>query len=203
MHLSVKLASPLMVPLKIGGFAAFAASGNFTYLLPIMVSPLLRTLITLTQMIRNRRNDTAYGEAFVVGMVPVLGTLAFPIQMYAADRTLSTFLIRDATARLSRMIPIYGGQDSRLEIFAIKAADLPLEIIDASVNFTASVRRLFSTASVDSSDTQQSAPITYRISRWDALADQQLSLYKAEEKLEATTDSVAPASPSQPARRAA
>ena len=203
MHLSVKLASPLMVPLKIGGFAAFAASGNFTYLLPIMVSPLLRTLITLTQMIRNRRNDTAYGEAFVVGMVPVLGTLAFPIQMYAADRTLSTFLIRDATARLSRMIPIYGGQDSRLEIFPIKAADLPLEIIDASVNFTASIRRLFSTASVDSSDTQQSAPITYRISRWDALADQQLSLYKVEEKLEATTDSVAPASPSQPARRAA
>ena len=203
MHLSVKLASPLLAPLKIGGFAAFAASGNPAYLLPLLVSPLLRTIITLTQMIRNRRSGTAYGEALVVGMVPVLGTLAFPIQMYAADRALSTFLIRDAMARLSRMIPIYGGKDSRLEIFAIKAADLPLEIIDTSVNFTTKVRRLFSAASEDSSDTQNDPPITYRISRWDALAEQQLSRYREEEKLEMAADTAPPPSQSQPTKRAA
>lgn len=179
LHLSIKLISPLIFTAKVGGVAAFVATGNLMYLLPMAISPLLRTAITVSRMIQNAGRGPAYGEALLVGLVPVVGTLAFPVQLYASSPRLSTFLIRDAVARLSRLIPIYGGKDSRLEIEAIKAADYPLEFIDVSVQMTSAIRKRLKLS--DSSD--QAEPVSYRMSRWDALAEQQLRLCREQKEV--------------------
>ncbi|MEO1979937.1 MAG: hypothetical protein ABGZ24_05425, partial [Fuerstiella sp.] len=178
MHLSIKLATPVLMPLKVGGFAAFAATGSFLYLLPVIVSPILRTLITLIRMIGNVRKGTAYGEALLIGTLPVIGNLAFPIQMYSSHPRLSTFLIRDAVARMSRFFPIYGGRDSRLEIAAIKAASIPLELLDFGTGVTRRIRSWF----WKNRDTAATTTIRFpSISRWDRMANEQLELIKTAE----------------------
>lgn len=174
LHLSLKLITPLLMPLKLGGIAAFVGTGDFLYLLPIIVSPIYRTAITLWRMARNVRRGINYGEALLVGMLPVIGNLAYPVQMYASHRRLSTFLIRDNVARLARWMPIYGGRDSRVEIAAIKLANLPLEILEIGLAMTAPIRRLFSRKTQKPPADQQ--PLTVTASRWDGLVDFQLKL---------------------------
>jgi hypothetical protein len=52
--------------------------------------------------------------------------------MYAGCRELSIFLMRHLMAKIGQKIPIYGGKDSRTELWTIKAVNLivePLEII--------------------------------------------------------------------------
>ncbi len=177
LHLSIKLISPLLLTAKVGGVAAFMATGNLTYLVPMAISPALRTVITLVRMIQNAGRGTAYGEALLIGLLPVVGTLAFPIQLYSSSPKLSIFLIRDAAARLSRLFPIYGGKDSRLKIAAIKAADLPIEMIEAVVKSTSAIRKRIYPSAVEGS---QTAPSIHRLSRWDGLANEQLQLCRVE-----------------------
>jgi hypothetical protein len=201
MHLSIKLAAPVLIPLKVGGFAAFAATGNFLYLLPIMVSPILRTVITLIRMIGNARQGTAYGEALLIGTLPVIGNLAFPMQMYSSHPRLSTFLIRDAAARLSRMFPIYGGRDSRLEIAAIKLANIPLELLDIGIGATRRIRSWFWKNRETAATTRLRFP---SVSRWDRMADEQLEFMKtAEAEKRSIAESIEDAMPPRLARRAA
>ncbi|MCP4787791.1 MAG: hypothetical protein GY903_29120 [Fuerstiella sp.] len=201
MHLSIKLAAPVLMPLKVGGFAAFAATGNFLYLLPIVVSPILRTVITLIRMISNARKGTAYGEALLIGTLPVIGNLAFPIQMYSSHPRLSTFLIRDAAARLSRLFPIYGGRDSRLEIAAIKLANIPLELLDFGIAATRRIRSWFRKNHDTGARTGLQLP---SVSRWDRMADEQLELMKtAETQKRSIAESIEDAKPPRLARRAA
>ena len=174
MHLSVKLIAPLLIPLKIGGVFAFVLTGDFLCLLPIVVSPACRTVITLWRMARNVRRRVNYGEALLVGVLPVIGNLAYPVQMYASHRRLATFLIRDNAARLGRWLPIYGGRDSRVEIAAVKAANLPLEMLEIGLSLTAAIRRLF-VRTPKSAPTDQN-PVILSASRWDKLVDSQLKL---------------------------
>ena len=201
MHLSIKLAAPVLMPLKVGGFAAFAATGNILYLLPIIVSPILRTVITLIRMIGNARKGTAYGEALMIGTLPVIGNLAFPIQMYSSHPRLSTFLIRDSAARLSRLFPIYGGRDSRLEIAAIKLANIPLELLDFGIGATRQFRSWF----WKNRDTAATTVLRFpSVSRWDSMADKQLELMKAAEtEKRSIAESIENAIPPKLAGRAA
>jgi len=90
-----------------------------------------RTLITLWRMLSWKRRHISYRTALIVGLIPAFGTLAYPIQMYAGCRELSIFLMRHLLAKIGQKLPIYGGKDSRTEIWAIKAVNLivePLEI---------------------------------------------------------------------------
>lgn len=174
MHLSVKLIAPLLIPLKIGGIFAFLITGDVLCLLPIVVSPACRTAITLWRMARNVGRRVNYGEALLVGVLPVIGNLAYPVQMFASHRRLATFLIRDNAARLGRWLPIYGGRDSRVEIAAVKAADLPLEMLEIGLSLTAAIRRLF-VRTPKATPTDQS-PVILSASRWDRLVDSQLKL---------------------------
>ena len=179
MHVSIKLATPLLVPLKVGGLAGFLATGSFLYLLPLLVNPIFRTAITLSRMATNRRSGTAYGEALLVGALPVVGNLAFPVQMFASHPELSIFLIRDAVARLSRCLPIYGGRDSRLEIAAIQAANVPVELLEIGIGLTTGRIRNWFFAKRENKPLAN--PDILPISRWDRLAHEQLQLLQAAE----------------------
>lgn len=130
MHLALKALGPLIAPAKYGGLAAFIASGNLWFLLPLFFTPLLRTLVTLTNWWTTRHEHIPHGEALVMGLLPNVGSLAFPLQMFSARSRLSTFLIRDAASKLGHRIPIYGGSDSRTELALIRATDWLVELME-------------------------------------------------------------------------
>lgn len=127
MHLALKTLAPVILPAKVGGLAAFIASGNFWFLLPMLVTPALRTLVTLWSAWTTRHQQIPHGEAFLTGLLPVVGSVAFPMQMFSARPRLSTFLIRDAASKLGRRLPIYGGADSRTEMMMLRATDPLIE----------------------------------------------------------------------------
>jgi hypothetical protein len=130
MHVALKALAPIIVPAKVGGFAAFLAGGSPWFLLPILATPLMRSTVTLASWWTTRHEHVPHAEAFAVGWLPVVGSMGFPVQMFATRRRLSTFLIRDAAAKLGRKVPIYGGADSRTEIALIRTTDLLVELME-------------------------------------------------------------------------
>lgn len=129
MHLAVKALGPLLLPAKLGGVAAFLANGNVLFLLPLALTPLLRSAVTAASAWSSRGQHVPHGEALLAGLMPILGSIAFPLQMFAQRPQLSAFLIRDAASRLGRSLPIYGGADSRTEIALIHASDFLVELL--------------------------------------------------------------------------
>jgi hypothetical protein len=127
MHMGLKLLLPLLAPLKLGGGAAFIASGNLWFLFVLFLMPACRTAITLWRMLLRKRPAVDYLDALLVGTLPTIGSLAYPVQMYSKYRELSVFLLRDSAARVGRWVPIYGGKDSRIEIGAIKMINVVAE----------------------------------------------------------------------------
>jgi hypothetical protein len=132
----------LLAPFKVGGIAATFATGNPLYLLPVFILPAARTVITLWRMLHPSRGHMRYAEALLIGPIPILGTLAFPVQMRSSHPELSAFLLRESAARVGRSLPIYGGKDSRVEIWAIKSVNLILESIDVLRAITKPLARL-------------------------------------------------------------
>jgi len=130
MHLALKALAPLIAPAKVGGIAGFIASGQIWFLLPLLLTPLLRTSVTLISAWNTRHRQIAHGEALLMGLLPTVGSLAFPLQMFSSRGDLSIFLIRDAASRLGQKIPVYGGADSRTEIALIQWADCIVELLD-------------------------------------------------------------------------
>ena len=129
MHLALKGLGPIIAPAKYGGLAAFFASGNLWFLLPLLFTPILRTIVTLANWWTTRHQHVPHGEAVMMGLLPNIGSLAFPLQMFSTRPRLSTFLIRDAASKLGQRIPIYGGHDSRTEIALIRSTDWLIEIM--------------------------------------------------------------------------
>lgn len=134
MHLALKTLAPVILPAKVGGVAAFIASGNLWFLLPMFATPFLRTCVTLWSLWTTRHQQIAHGEALVTGLLPVVGSVAFPLQMFSARPSLSSFLIRDAASKLGRRVPVYGGADSRTELAMIRATDLLIEVMQSIAN---------------------------------------------------------------------
>lgn len=130
MHVALKALAPVIVPAKVGGIAAFLAGGSPWFLLPIVATPLMRTAVTLASWWTTRHEHIPHAEALAISWLPVVGSTAFPMQMFAARPRLSTFLIRDAAAKLGRRVPIYGGADSRTEIALIRTTDLLVELME-------------------------------------------------------------------------
>ena len=143
MHLGLKILLPALAPLKFGGLAATSATGNPLYLLPIFALPAARTAITLWRMLHPSRRHIRYFEALLIGPLPIIGSLAYPVQMRASHPELSEFLLREAASRIGRMIPVYGGKDSRMEIWAIRAVNVVLETMDLMRAATRPFERLF------------------------------------------------------------
>lgn len=127
MHVALKALAPIVAPAKVGGVAAFITNGNPWFLLPLLLTPVLRTTVTITNWWSTRHQHVPHGEALLAGCLPVVGGIAFPLQMFAARPELSTFLVRDAAAKLGRRVPIYGGPDSRTELGFIRFTDFVVE----------------------------------------------------------------------------
>ncbi len=175
LHLGLKLFDPLVYPIKIAGITAFVTTGNPLYLLTLLVLPTLRTLITLSRMLSRHRDPfTEYGEALIIGAIPTVGSLAFPVQISASCPELSTFLLRDAAARAGRALPIYGGKDSRIEIGAIRLMDFAIETIDIVSNTTSAIRRRFLSSTAGKAEPPQLLRLPDQT--WDGLVDEQLRL---------------------------
>ncbi len=97
-------------------------------LLYFLMVPLLRTIYTLSRMVRNRGGGIHYGTALLAGALPKVGTIAYPLQMSTAHPNLSRFLVRSQLSGLACRVPLFGGTDSRLERFCIWAVDLMFSI---------------------------------------------------------------------------
>ena len=184
LHLGLKLLMPVVTSLKVGGAAASVASGNPVYfLLMLMLLPMLRTATTLWRMIGSGRPAADYRDALAVGILPVVGSLAYPVQMYAKFPALSLFLMRDFASRLGCWLPIYGGKDSRTELAAIKSVNLIAEGLDLWL------AAMVSAPAADSGEVETEAcetlPMTIAIRRWDALVNIQMDRLAAESGLDA------------------
>lgn len=141
MHLALKALAPIVLPAKVGGVAAFLASGSPWFLLPMLTTPALRTIITLANWWTTRHEHISHGEALATGWLPIVGSVAFPLQMFASLPNLSTFLIRDAASKLGRRVPVYGGADSRTEIALIRATDILVEFMQLGSSWAQSLFR--------------------------------------------------------------
>lgn len=174
LHIGLKLLLPVVMSLKIGGAAASVASGNpFYFLFMLMLVPMLRTAVTLWRMTANRRSPAEFRHALLVGMLPVVGSLAYPVQMYARFSGLSMFLLRDFASRAGCWFPVYGGKDSRIELLAIKSANIVAEIIEV---WLAATRLSNSTQTAGSDLSSRTDSLnTVTAGRWDRLVTEQLA----------------------------
>lgn len=186
MHVGLKLLMPFVLSLKIGGAAASVASGNpFYFLFMLMLVPMLRTAITIWRKLATGRPMADYRDALIVGILPVVGSVAYPVQMHCKFPELSLFLLRDFASRLGRMIPIYGGKDSRTEIAAIGSINWIAEAIEVWSTLTRS-RALADTPSNGTFDDAANQEATRKIGRWEQLVNEQLRLLEQESGIEPT-----------------
>lgn len=191
MHVGLKLLMPVMTSLKVGGAAASVASGNPLYFLAmLMLLPMLRTGVTLWRMIASGQPAANYRDALLVGVMPVVGSLAYPVQMYAKFPALSLFLLRDFASRVGCSLPIYGGKDSRTEMLAIAPVDVVAEGLQLWLTVTGSAGRAQGAPAV-AAETLASRPASIKIRRWDRLAREQLERMAEEAEFAVHT----PASP--------
>ncbi len=122
LHLAIKACSPWVVPAKYGGVAAAVVTGNAWFLLPWLLLPLARAVVTLSNWLACGRS-VRHTEALLWGCLPTVGSLAFPVQIFVRRPALAHFLIRDFASRIGRRLPIYGGKDSRTEMMLIRWSD--------------------------------------------------------------------------------
>ncbi len=166
MHLALKALAPIILPAKVGGVTAFLATGNLWFLLPMLATPVMRTIVTLANWWTTRHEYIPHGESLATGWLPIVGSVAFPLQMFASRPQLSTFLIRDTASKLGRRVPVYGGADSRTEIAFIRASDFLIEFMQCVSSWTQS---LLPSASTEQSDgatrTLKTQPRT-RFGKW-------------------------------------
>lgn len=122
-HVGLKFLSPVFTPLKIIGLVGFYETKNVLLLIPFLVAPILRLSLTLVNQRISHQPLKNHRVALLLSWLPVLGTLAYPAQLYSSNLRLSRFLIRDFASNLGRKFPIYGGENTRLEIGLIEFTD--------------------------------------------------------------------------------
>lgn len=129
MHLATK---PLVKLVTWGGVPVLYAFGLMSALtLAILViggGAIVRTGYTLIRVVDAYRNG--YQRPWValwVGTLPVIGNVAFPLQLLfdgvGNGRNLSQFIVYDTATRVGRSLPIWGGADTLTEHRANRAAD--------------------------------------------------------------------------------
>jgi hypothetical protein len=172
LHLGLKFMSPITTALKLIGIGWFLQSFAQVYpdvdpheplqfrfitacigtcmasplaVLMMMSTSVLRTIVTLWRMLgrgRRQRRELSYVVALMFGLIPILGSFAFPLQMYAQCRDLSIFLIRHLLAKIGHAIPIYGGKHTRVEVWSVRLANWPIEMLDMFQAGVHALRRL-------------------------------------------------------------
>ena len=87
-----------------------------------------RTLYTLPRVIATfARGSPRPWIALIVGVLPVIGNLAFPLQLLYAgavkEAAIAKFVVYDLLALLGSAVPIWGCQDSLLELWSNRLGD--------------------------------------------------------------------------------
>jgi hypothetical protein len=120
-HIAIKPAVKATQYWLLPALFAFGLLGGTTVAILIITGGALgRSAYTLGRMVQS----AAHGYekpwvALVVGVMPLVGNLAYPAQMiYSAggkDEKLARFMMDDGFARVGRHLPIWGGQDTWTE----------------------------------------------------------------------------------------
>ena len=121
-HMSLKGLSPIVTPWKWGAAGWVAMGGSAWQLLPWLIVPTLRSLITASVWWPRRDRNIPIRTAACIGAVPSIGSIAYPIQMLRSHPLLSRYLVRRAASAVARWVPLWGGRDSRTELIFMAAA---------------------------------------------------------------------------------
>jgi len=108
--------------------ALFSVHPLVTALLLLFGGAVIRTLYTLGRCIQNaiKRREVPYLALFV-GLFPVIGNLAFPLQIIFTsaheNARVAQSLVYDTFTRIGYSLPIWGGQDTLTEHFFNRLPD--------------------------------------------------------------------------------
>lgn len=120
-HIAIKPAVKATQYWLLPALFAFGLIGGKALAILILVGGAIgRSAYTLGRMIQSAANGHEKPwVALVVGVMPLVGNLAYPAQMiYSAggkDEKLGRFMMDDGFARLGRHLPVWGGQDTWTE----------------------------------------------------------------------------------------
>jgi hypothetical protein len=119
-HLGMKASFLVLEVLVLGALALAGVPLLLVGLLFAIDGPIYRTLYTFYRGLRAAVARRALPwVALLVGLLPLLGSLAFPAQMIWAARgqksELGRFIVIDTFTRLGHKVPIFGGSDTRTE----------------------------------------------------------------------------------------
>jgi hypothetical protein len=109
-----------LVPVLVAADSISLASAAFFI---VWTGPIIRTVYTLWRMLSSLLVGRPHFPlvALGVGALPVVGNLAYPLEILyrsaARDNQLGQFMACAFSAKLGRKIPIWGGQDSGVEHF--------------------------------------------------------------------------------------
>lgn len=128
-HLGIK---PLVKIMVWGIFPALWAlglvSGSFTAVVIVAGGAIGRTIYTTWRMMQAfSQNQSLPWVALVVGVIPVMGNMAYPIQLLFSSLDhngwLARFIVFDIATSIGRRIPIWGGADTLTEHMFNRSAD--------------------------------------------------------------------------------
>lgn len=88
--------------------------------LALIAGPIARSTYTGARIVQNAlRGRECPWTALGVGLVPVLGNFAFPLQLLrstrGADQEVARFIVYDGFTRMGAKVPIWGGEDTLTE----------------------------------------------------------------------------------------
>ena len=109
-------------------YALGLLSEGWLALAMLAAGPAARSLYTGSRIVQNSlRGKERPWTALFIGVIPVLGNFAFPIQLlrssHKKEDDLARFLLYDGFARIGAGVPIWGGQDTLTEHRANRLAD--------------------------------------------------------------------------------
>ena len=109
-------------------YALGLLSEGWLALAMLAAGPAARSLCTGSRIVQNSlRGKERPWTALFIGVIPVLGNFAFPIQLlrssHKKEDDLARFLLYDGFARIGAGVPIWGGQDTLTEHRANQLAD--------------------------------------------------------------------------------
>ena len=120
-HLAIK---PVVKGIELGVFPLLWAVGlvgdGTLVVLLVVAGAAARTAYTLGRLVQNAwRGHELPWTALFAGMLPIVGNLAFPLQIIASSReeedVLAQFILYDGFTSLGRRVPIWGGPDTLTE----------------------------------------------------------------------------------------
>ena len=124
-HMGINIVTGLVIPPTFALVTLAVATRHPEFLLPMAVSPLMRTGYTLWRF--NKFEDKPYA-ALGVGIFPFVGPVAYPIEMYGKFEEISSFMLRSWLSKVGEHMPALGGRDTPLEHSLIKLSNYPLSL---------------------------------------------------------------------------